>query len=101
MYKKRQHDKVGLRKTVACVAVLAFVFLTIAELVHVHKEALGRSDQSRCSLCVAAHSAASPTAVATATVVFSYAATPEPEKVPSESRFLLSAFFIRPPPAAL
>jgi hypothetical protein len=98
MNHKSQFDRTPAMKRAVLLAVLMFVVFAIAEVVHFHPVT---TPESHCSLCMAAHSAATPTQVSATpapALVFAPAESSEPQL---QSCLFVPVASIRPPPPAV
>jgi hypothetical protein len=98
MKPESQFDRTPTMKLMVLLAVLMFAVFAIAEVVHFHPVT---TPELHCSLCMAAHSAASPTHVSAApapALVFAPAESSEPQL---QSHLFVPSVSIRPPPSAL
>jgi len=86
----------SLSKKIAFLCLLLTIFSAVGLVAHHHSS---RTESAKCSVCVAAHSAA-PKAVsvlAKAAVVFSFAVVLDP--VSAQQRLIAFALRVRPPPS--
>jgi len=86
----------SLSKKIALLCLLLTVFSAVGLVAHHHSN---RTESAKCSVCVAAHSAA-PKAVsvlANAAIVFSFAVVLDP--VSAQQRLIAFALRVRPPPS--
>ncbi len=93
-------DRSKLRRWAATFVVLALALFVTTQLVHIH--ALGKStNESHCSLCIAAHSAAAPTQASPTPVLLQTRTVQVASEPQPHSRLSVFSSFIRPPPVSL
>jgi hypothetical protein len=100
MCKGFHHGRSKLRILAAVALMFVLAISVTVELVHTHSGAPGRN-HSRCSICVAAHSAATPEQSAVTPVSFEFISLQSVVESQLHSQLFIPSSFIRPPPADL